>query len=282
MTELNNWINKINLLFTNTCDREELFAGTNKEVNKEDSISLYDLISAFNKMYVSFKREYDELDKKDLGKYVDFCNFRKTSDNNGNDIRMLSLYIENPSITNHSSTYLFITETEGKIQSVLSNDTIPSIYTNYIEYTDLDENKARKYLDLAEKHSLLLDLYARLSNCMLYGDGINILFTSCTCDHNNMLDSLNRIDLDLSSVDSCYSEESRNRLYASFNLGESFGIDPNCCYLVLNDQRVNTNNDAFNELLKRIYINKEYLVEYRYRYDEEKTSNQIKSLQKLA
>ena len=42
----------------------------NKEIDYENSISFYNLVDSFNKLYLKFKNDYDKLDKWNLGKYI--------------------------------------------------------------------------------------------------------------------------------------------------------------------------------------------------------------------
>ena len=77
--ELDEYIKKCNLVFTNTIDRKDFcnadFDANKAVVNYDESISLMNLVSSFNKLYTLFKKEYKELVKLNLGKSVHFLNY---------------------------------------------------------------------------------------------------------------------------------------------------------------------------------------------------------------
>ena len=92
MKELEESIKYFNLVFTDTLVSEDFsrvgFDLDKKKVNYDNCISLYDLISKFNKLYSLFKKEYRDLDKLDLGKNVEVLDFSKF-DLFGDNIRFL-------------------------------------------------------------------------------------------------------------------------------------------------------------------------------------------------
>ena len=79
MENLHSWLQKINLLFTNTLKQDDFYQknfDANKiELKKDNCISIYNLIEAFNKMYVAFQKDYAKLKKMDLGKDIYITSF---------------------------------------------------------------------------------------------------------------------------------------------------------------------------------------------------------------
>ena len=67
MDELTGSIKMLNLAFTNTFYNNGVnmksFKLDEVKINFENSISLYDILDKFNKLYISFKKEYRSLDK---------------------------------------------------------------------------------------------------------------------------------------------------------------------------------------------------------------------------
>lgn len=67
MDELTSSIKMLNLAFTNTFYNNGInmksFKLDEVKINFENSISLYDILDKFNKLYISFKKEYRSLDK---------------------------------------------------------------------------------------------------------------------------------------------------------------------------------------------------------------------------
>ena len=80
MKKIDEYIKKCNLVLTDTIKVEDFcttdFNINNIEVNYENCINLLYLVYTFNKLYLSFKKEYDELKKLNLGK-MEVLNFEK-------------------------------------------------------------------------------------------------------------------------------------------------------------------------------------------------------------
>ena len=88
MNNLETSIKVFSAIFTDTTDDmgEVLRNIDNFEINKLNSVSLYEIILAFNYYHNAFIKEYDALDKLDLGKRVDIDNFEIKNDD-GNKYR---------------------------------------------------------------------------------------------------------------------------------------------------------------------------------------------------
>ena len=110
MKELDNYMKECNLVFTDTINRLDFcrvdFDIDKVEVNYDDSISLLHLVSSFNKLYLSFKKEYEELEKLNLGKSIEVASFKRYDYSNDN-YRVLTVYIDKPTITKHGDTVLY-------------------------------------------------------------------------------------------------------------------------------------------------------------------------------
>ena len=67
MNELDKFIKEINLIFTNTIQSIDFcrvgFDLEDQKINYENTINMYKLVSSFNKLYLPFKKEYDDLEK---------------------------------------------------------------------------------------------------------------------------------------------------------------------------------------------------------------------------
>ena len=255
MDKLEKYIKELNLVFTDTVNRLDFcrvdFDSDKAEVNYVDCISLLHLVSSFNKLYLSFKKEYEELEKLNLGKNIEVLNFDKF-DFGKDNYRLLTIYIDDPIITNHKDTLLYLREINGKIKSFVTNDANPFDKNYYCEDVILNDEVAKRYLDLFEKYSLLLEIYNHLKNNQLFGDGTNCIFTVIDNYNSNLLEGLKTFKI---SIGSTYFN---TEYYAELliNLGENFGIDYDNCKLVLDNEELDKAN--YDRLFENVFINKKY------------------------
>lgn len=257
MEKLDNYIKECNLVFTDTIDRLD-FCRVDFDIDKikvdyVDSINLLHLVSSFNKLYLSFKKEYDELDKLNLGKTIKILSFEKF-DYNGDNYRNLILYIDNPFITNHEDTLLYLREINGEIKPFITNNINPFDEKYYRERVKLNNDIAKKYLDLFEKYGLLLETYNHLKNNQIFGDGTNFIFTVIDNGNSNLLEGLKTFKL---SFGSAYFDA---EYYAEFliNLGDNFGLDCDNCKLILDCENIKTDEEVCRKVLNNVYLNRKY------------------------
>ncbi len=257
MDRLDKYIKELNLVFTDTVNREDFcivgFDSEKVEVNYADSISLLHLISSFNKLYLSFKKEYEELEKLNLGKNIEVLSFEKF-DFGKDNYRLLTIYIDSPTITNHKDTLLYLREINGEIKSFVTNNANPFDKNYYCEGVILNDDVAKRYLDLFEKYRLLLEIYNHLKNNQLFGDGTNYILTVIDDYDSNLLEGLKAIKISIGSV--YFNTE----YYAEFliSLGENFGIDYDNCRLVLDSKEASSDNANYDKVLEKVFINKKY------------------------
>lgn len=252
MEELNRCIKKWNLVFTDTLTSRDFcrvgFDLNREEVDYSDSMSLFNFIASFNKLYVLFKEDYDQLEKMNIGKEIYPLSFQKfTSDND--DYRLLILFVDRPTITSHKRTILYLREINGKMEPFVTDD-----YNSYRENVVLDNTKAQAYLDLFEKYSLLLETYNYLDNRQMFGDGTNSMFTVIDDYQSNLLEGLKKFNLRISSsyFDTGYYVD------LSINLGDNFGIDYGNCRMLVDDEDVSVDAETYDKIFSSTYINKKY------------------------
>ena len=137
-------IKVFSLIFTDTIDENKFCRiGFNLEeevIDTYNCVSLYDIVNTLSKTYREFKKEYDELDKFDLGEYVDIDDYLHFTEN-GDEYRVLKLYIENPTITNHEYTYLYIREINGEMRPFVADELSSYGDGYYEEDVKLDDDK---------------------------------------------------------------------------------------------------------------------------------------------
>lgn len=257
MEKLDKYIKECNLVFTDTIDIQDFcrvdFNMNETEVNYQDSISLFHLVTSFNNLYQSFKKEFDKMEKLNLGQTVEVLNFGKFEDN-GNCYRNLILYIDNPTMTNHKETYLYLREINGEIKPFITNSVNPFVKDEYRENIKLNDEVSKKYLDLFEKYELLLKIYNHLKNSQLFGDGTNSIYTVIDNYNSNLLEGLKTFKISFCST--YFNTE----YYAEFliNLGDNFGLDYDNCKLIIDCENIKADEKIYKKVLNDVYVNKKY------------------------
>ncbi len=256
------YLKECNLIFTGTNKiRDFCRVDFNLEtaiINYDNCIALYDVAKNFNNLYMAFYYEYEKLEKLDLGEKVDFSWY---SISGPNDIepnsRMLALNVIKSKIVENYYSEILLKEYNGNITSFISyedKDGYPN--TDKIE---LDKKIVKKYIDLFEKHSLLLDMYKTMCGQLLIsGQHYNLLsnfdeyYEKTTYGSKRVgkkpriLDGLSKL---IFSIAPCYD--------IIFNLGENFGIDYENSTIDLKTS--SEYNEDYNILVKKLFINTKVL-----------------------
>lgn len=255
MNKLDEFIKEVNLAFTETIKREDFcrigFDIDKIEVDYNNTISLYNLVSSFNKLYLEFKKEYETLDKLELGEYIEIVNFSK-SEFNQNKYRILRIYVQKPIICNHNNTILYLVEENENLSSFITNRKNDKDYRVIRENIKLNPVTIKKYLDLFEKYELLLETYNYLKRQFVFGNGTDTLFTRIG---DNLTSGLTYFKLEYGS--SYINSEYFIKLF--INLGNDFGIDYDKSEIVLDSENKEVDEELVNKLLNNTYIHKRYL-----------------------
>lgn len=276
MSELEKCIKRLNLIFTNTTNKMGIFNDDfdleKESVNYNKTISLYDLVDIFNRLYLSFKKEYQQLDKLELGEGIEVKQFIKKSDENYRHLLInISKSVKEP-------TLIYFTECNNEIKSYITNAVNPSDKKYYSQEVSLNKKNVKDYLELFEKYELLLYLYHHFQYGMIISDGTHTLSTKINSENNIFSDNLKNFIISASINN--YKKPS-DFIKLSVNLGDSFGINYFDCKLVLSDEEINITDEGYLKILKSIFINDRYLNTYWDRVDcKEKIS--AKSLIKMA
>ena len=260
MKKNSEFLKEYNLVFTGTLKREDFcrvdFDINKEKINYDNCISLFELISSFNKLYVMFKKEYDELEKINFGNKITYCDFANYLFD-GENYRCLLLYINEPTITKHPDTLLYLREIDGEIKPFVTNNRNIFDKKYYRDNIELDNEISKKYLDLFEKYSVLFDTYNLLKNNCLYGDGTFGIYSSIDNYKSNILNGLKNIKISFGA--SYFNCEYFFNI--SYNLGEDFGIDYDNCSYIENDEEKSVFENEYDTILQKTFINKKYLKE---------------------
>lgn len=208
-----------------------------------------------------FRKEYEELEKLDLGKNVSFWSFEKFPYDNDN-YRVLTLYIDEPKITNHFYTFLYLREINDEMKSFVTNQKHFGEKGYYRDSVELDEEISKKYLDLFEKYNLLMETYRYLINRQIFGnEGSYCMYT--VIDYydpsSRIIEGLDNIKIKFGR----YTMNTNRFIFLSVKLGKNFGIDYDNCSYIVNDKKLPLTNKEYDNILHNTYINNEYTKDKR-------------------
>ena len=257
MDKLDECIKLFNISLTNSLEREDFFRidydPERIDINYSDCISLYDLVSSFNKLHLSFKREYSELPKLDLGKEITVNDFTKIDD----ELRVLDMSVYKPKAFNENYLYLYLREINGVSMPYITNDQ-GSIHSDnfYKSNVKIPSQTVKQYLDLFEKYQVLFELYKHLKNKIIFNSGPYFLNTRINSIDNNFLDDMDCFKI---SLNANYYMKPSDHIDISVNLGNIFGIDAEESNIILGDDDIEPTVELCTDILKRIYIHNKYL-----------------------
>ena len=248
MQTMKEFLRECNLIFTKTLTIYD-FARRDinideVEINYEDCINLFELIYSFNNLYLSFKNEYDKLEKLNVGEEIFLNHFSKFNIGKEN-YRVLSFDVDKPTITNHPNTVLHFREVNNKLDAFVS-DGMSSRDKYYHEKVEISETLIKSYLDLFERYELLFKSFDDLKNRQIMGDQIFSLYTVIDEYEADILKGLKEFKVMFGN--------DKKYVNITMNLGENFGINTeksNIC----EEQK---EEKEYKELLNNTYVNKIY------------------------
>lgn len=249
-----------NLIFTDTATDVD-FARVdfkNIKVNYDNCVNLYNLAKSFNDLYTRFHKEYEELEKLNLGKRVWLC-YYSTYDLSNDHYRVLDLCVEKPVVSNKEIVNVILREYNKEIDSYIINYGDRRRSQKSI---DLDKEIVKKYLDLFEKYSELFEIYdaikcSELSGGQLYslGSRINTHIEQVKGGYRevgeepNILEGLHNLTFALGSRNDKY-------IQIRFNLGENFGIDYENS--TVDFKSSSKYNEDYDTLVNKVFVNKKH------------------------
>ncbi len=263
-------ITLFNAFFTGT-SRDENWVRRNIdafEINTEGSISLYDLIVAFNKLHNAFVKEFNELEELDLGIVTGTCGFRKNIDFNGNVSRDLHLYIEKRENDNLDYRRYFFTDDDEHELHIYEKPNELFAFTTEVgeayckgKAIELNHDLLKKYLDVFDKYQLLLELYYSIRNNTIFSDRAYTLFTEIENIDNEFTTKMDSFKV---SFYNTYMNYSGGSFKIKANLGNELTIDLENSEAEIEKTKVNYTEEDYINILKSVYINGQYLEASRF------------------
>lgn len=269
---LNESIKLFNLMFTDTIDRYHFcrvgFNLNNQIVKYDNCISLNDIKESFRITYNAFKKEYDELEKLNLGEYIEVDGYTE-SEYMGDKYHTLMVYIEKPTMIDKPYTYLYINEINGIMEPAITNIGINYDEEDYRINIHLDEDICRKYLALFKKYAPLLETHEFFKNNWNYGDGTFCLFSKIHSKRDNILNDLEDMEFTLGSN---YFMSPGDHMMITISLKDN-KIDLSKSYLDLDDHLLEADSSLYERILNEIYLNKSHIQnspyrKYHYSFDD--------------
>jgi len=264
MNKLETSIKVFSAIFTDTTDNmgEVLRNIDNFEVNKLGCVSLYELILAFNNLHNEFIKEYDGLDKLDIGKKVDINGFN-VSEIDGKKNRSIRLLITDSKITEEADVDVYLFDNDGEITSIVTD--AGESFINGKEIS-LDNKKIIDLLDLFEKYNELFKLYTYLKCGIIISTGTFSLFTQIGDTLNDFTDSISTFKVNFGCS---FINEPGDHYRISVRLGDKLDLDDEDCKINLDGENIEfTEEDCF-KVLKEVYINARYLNNLKIEEEEE-------------
>lgn len=259
---LDRFIYEFNLVSTQTItDTHELIRVLNNKQNKEieysNSVSIHDLVELFNKLYVFFEKDYQKLEKINLGERIEFLTFYKSD-----DYRLLEFLIDTPykEICEEEETLLYLIEDNEKIYSFVTNNLNFFAKDYYRKDIQLNEAQVKKYLDLAEKHNLFLDTYKFLKNKFIFGNGTTVLFSKVS---GELSEKLNTFEVAFGNQ---YFNTS-DYISIPFILGETLNIDYGSSKVIFDLKEQENKKEIIEQLINNIFVTRNKLPDM---YKDEK------------
>ena len=221
----------------------------NKEIDYENSISFYNLVDSFNKLYLKFKNDYNKLDKWNLGKYKVLDVYSKEGEEGL--YRSLVIYIDEPDkmICDYDETLLYIVEKNEEIYGRITNNLNYFDKNYYNKKIDIDKNKASKYLDFFLRYKLFTDAYDFFKIRTIWGNGTTMIFSKICGD---MFEEHCNFEL---SFGNCFFNY-EDYIKVVFELGDELRINYNDSTVIFESKMVDDKKDIIDMLVNNLYIHR--------------------------
>ena len=240
---LRSWLRKVKYLFTH----DEKF----EEVQEKDLISLKELATLIQNVYVNFKEEYNNLEKLDIGENNNVLYY-------GVDDKSRILYMQineqgKKTIVPKRSRYLTFREVNGKYDLYFQNTEIFCDDLKFDHIYNIDSNILNGYMDLFGKYYPIFKLYYDLHhNDSLASSRSQYLAMRMDTVNDSLINGLNGIEFNLQN----FCEMGNNfivRLYVDLRNGVN--IDYNRSKIIVNDSVKKTGGFGYTEILDHVFKN---------------------------
>lgn len=224
--------------------------GRSKDINYTDCISLYDLVSIFNKNFLDYLKDMDNFKKivGSLGEEVNYI-FHKVSQ----DYSFLWLEVFKPFHIDGDYAFAYFINDNGRERVSINNG--KRLFSKSYMSKVLELDSSSECLDIVSRNNLFLEGFKDLENKFIFGDGTTVLFSKID---GSLLDGFDTFTL---TFGNSYLN-SYDFIEVKFRLGEDFRVLYDDSKVVLHDEEI-TNIDKkksiIDELLSGIYVHSDKL-----------------------
>ena len=226
------------------------------DTDHENSVPISELIKHINELYIPFMADLSKLKKLDIAEELDVLDYSECE-----NFKFLDLFLYG---------HIYDEEFKGKLELwLVENDDIFSAKTvssndhfvNGPKIVGYSDDLFKQYLDLFSKHKELVYTYLVLNHGPYYGG--RALYNNLGTELSFHVDRDWSLYSGLNDV-SIYFNNYDSFVEIKFKLGEDFGIDYDNCKACIEDEYIKLPNEAYDEFINEIYINKDYIARKEY------------------
>jgi len=229
----------------------------NVDIDYKNSISLYNFVDSFNKLYLKFREDYALLPILGIDGDINLGWYDGV---NGSKYERLTLFV-------------------GK-EKIIYIDRINDVYECYIvnvmsdndedfkyEKLNVDTEVIKKYLDFGSKYDVLITGYNQLKNKQIFGNGYTLMFTKI---NGGLLNEFNTFEISFGNVSMNYEDY----INLVFILGDNLELDYDNSIVKLGGTLYEDKSMFIDVAVKGIYINNKYNLFI----DENKNRDKIRKM----
>lgn len=239
--------------------------GRNRDINYQDCISLFEIVSMFNEEYLKYINDQKELKKivSLLGRNVVYGNHGVSGDFT---FLLLGVYNPNQDVFDEDYGEVYIANKKDEYFVSVNNGRKWSDPKYKYKIASFNVDIIKRCLDIVSRNNLLLEGYRDLANKFVLGNGTTVVFTKIDGD---VLDKLDTFTITFGNS----FMNSSDYIEVKFKLGKTLEILYGDSRVVMHDKEINDldrKKNIINELLSGIYVNSNKLSELYRCKDSEK------------
>lgn len=238
--------------------------GRERDINYQDCVSLYELVSKFNESYLEYAKDINSLKEifNLLGRDVVYGNHCVSGDFT---FLLLRVFGINSNIFDEDYAEVYFAKSKDEFYVSLNNGKRWTDSEYKYEVVSFNIETIKKCLDIVCKNNLFLEGYRDLSSKFVFGNGTSVIFTKIEGDLFERLDTFT-----LTFGNSYMNRE--DFIEVKFKLGDELVILYDESKVILYDEEIvnlEEKKKIIQELLSGIYVHNDKLNDL-YRSMEDK------------
>ena len=244
---IDRFIYEFNLVSTGSVkDVEELMCRVNNndiDVDYKNSVSMYDFVNSFNKLYLKFRDDLELLpslgiDGNIMLGWYDGCKNSK--------YERLTLFVGEEKI-------IYIDRINDRYECYIANVISVSDEDFGYEKLNISADVIKKYLEFGNKYDVLIDGYNNFKNKQIFCNGYSMMFTKI---NGGLFSESNTFEISFGNVSMNYEDY----INIVFKLGNNLEIDYDNSMVKLVGTLYDDKSMFIDDCIKRIYINKKNVL----------------------